>query len=814
MGDTPMQDSNFCRLLSFVVFASVFCLAACGTGATDKASTPGGDSSPEWVAMGPGGGGSTFFPTYHPTDPNRIAIRCDMTGCYLSDNGGRSWEMYNIPGSVSSFAFDPSNNTTVYVGAAGLHRTTDYGKTWELLFPEPADTLGQSHFGDHADFDWVVRDGASYPSGGGNVTALLIDPADPSTIFAALSGRRGGTVFVSRNSGTNWNELAALDGRILALYCGLKAADKVYALTPSAICIIDPASGEKVVTEYPEEMIPVESASGGVDPASGAMRFYAVVTPRGGGPGGVGGNEVSPGGVYISDDEGASWREVSPAISRLAENDPAEAKPSFAWVATASGDSRTAYVVCARFMDNNPRGELGHWYGIVKTTDSGESWTWVQKAGGGSSRYGVRDGFAAENMKDSWVQEAFGAEYCRAICIGVFPSDPSHAVFTDWYRSMKTDNGGASWTALYSENLPDGTVRSRGLDVTTCYGVHFDPFDPEHMAVSYTDIGYWHSFDSGASWSRSADNLPDRWHNTCYWLEFDPEVKDRLWSGWAGWHDLPKLKMIREPHWRQSAPGGVCISNDGGRTWEVSSDGLPNAPVTWVTLDPESPPDSRTLYATSFGNGVYKSTDGGASWSASNNGLGENLNAFQMTLDTNGTLWLVVTFDVKFSEPKELLDGALYRSEDDAASWQKVELPATVKFPNSIESDPLDPNRLYLACWASVDRAEFRGGSGVIKSEGGVLASTDNGKTWTQVYEPDTYVYGVAADPRQAGRVYLNTFQHRAAFSTDYGENWQNIAGYGFHWGHRPVPDLHSSDKIYLTTFGGSFFHGTPSATQ
>ncbi len=803
-----LEPSRFLLLAIFLVVS----LAACG-GAVDNQAAAAA-SSPDWVIMGPGGGGSTFIPTFHPTDPDLIAIRCDMTGCYLSDDGGESWKMYNLPGGVGSFAFDPSNRTTVYVGAAGLHRTTDFGKSWELIFPLPADTLGRSYSGDHADFSWLVREGASYPATGGSITAVLVDPSDPATIFAALSGNGGGAVFVTRDNGASWNELTKLQGRVLGLYSGPKTIDKLYAFTPSTLGVIDPASGESVETGLPAEMVPVESASGGVDPASGVMRFYAIVLPRGGGLGGVGGREVSPGGVYISDDAGANWHEVSSSISGIAQIETDQVKPSFAWAATGLRDSRTAYLVCARFMDMNPRGEVGHWYGIFKTTDAGESWTWVQKAGGGSSDYTVRDGYKAGNVVDSWVRDAFAGEYVRAICIGVFPSDPSVAVFTDWYRAMKTSDGGASWHALYSETLPDSTIRSRGLDVTTAYGVHFDPFDPDHIAVSYTDIAYWHSFDSGATWSRSARGVPPRWDNTCYWIEFDPEVKGRVWSGWSSWHDIPKLKMIRSPSWRQRAVGGVCVSNDSGRSWEVSSRGLPEAPVTWVVMDPASPAGNRTLYAALYGRGVYKSSDDGKSWSNASDGIGENRNAFELTLDAGGTLWLVVTFDVKFSQPRELLDGAVYRSDDGAASWQRVELPATVKFPNSLESDPLNPNRLYIACWAGVDRNDFRGGSGKIESEGGVLASTDNGKTWTQVYEPNAYVYGVAADPRRAGRLYLNTFMHHAAFSTDYGASWQRMAGYDFHWGHRPVPDPHSKDKIYLTTFGGSFLYGTPVAAQ
>ena len=64
----------------------------------------------------------------------------------------------------------------------------------------------------------------------------------------------------------------------------------------------------------------------------------------------------------------------------------------------------------------------------------------------------------------------------------------------------------------------------RGIDVTTCYGVHFDPFDPRHMFISYTDIGLWASDTAGASWySATRSGVPRQWENTTYWMEFDPD---------------------------------------------------------------------------------------------------------------------------------------------------------------------------------------------------------------------------------------------------------------------------------------------------
>jgi hypothetical protein len=46
--------------------------------------------------------------------------------------------------------------------------------------------------------------------------------------------------------------------------------------------------------------------------------------------------------------------------------------------------------------------------------------------------------------------------------------------------------------------------------------------------------------------------------------------------------------------------------------------------------------------------------------------------------------------------------------------------------------------------------------------------------------------------------------------SDDYGKTWKKIKGYDFHWGHRVIPDVNNPDKVYLTTFGSSVWHGVP----
>jgi len=62
---------------------------------------------------------------------------------------------------------------------------------------------------------------------------------------------------------------------------------------------------------------------------------------------------------------------------------------------------------------------------------------------------------------------------------------------------MRTTDGGATWAGLYSRKVDSAGWTTVGLDVTTTYGVHFDPFDSKRMFITYTDIGLFRSEDGG-----------------------------------------------------------------------------------------------------------------------------------------------------------------------------------------------------------------------------------------------------------------------------------------------------------------------------
>src|SRR6267143_5803202 len=48
-----------------------------------------------WRVLGPGGGGTMIGPTISPHDPSVVLEHCDMTGGYVTTDGGSSWRMFN-----------------------------------------------------------------------------------------------------------------------------------------------------------------------------------------------------------------------------------------------------------------------------------------------------------------------------------------------------------------------------------------------------------------------------------------------------------------------------------------------------------------------------------------------------------------------------------------------------------------------------------------------------------------------------------------------------------------------------------------------
>lgn len=796
------------QALTFSLTVAIF-LHSCSPSTSVTEDAP---QNASWEKLGPGGGGSTFMPVFFPTDPENFIVRCDMTGTYFTKDGGESYSQTNFANGSSAYAYDPSNINTIYAGNVALHRSDDGGQSWQQIFPKHQDVITATYSGDHATFRLKTEDGSLYPQDGGSVDNIRIDPANSDRIYFTMDRY----FFHSADQGKTWLR-ESLPSRPIHLYVkNDQRNDNVFVFTAESLYAFDKDKNAFTERPLPKAMSPAFSFTAGTVSGTDRVIMYGLHNEGDTDPGDEFGNTF----LWLSQDEGQTWKRAN---DKVLSNDPGGLTPSYSMIACAEQDALHAYIVCNRYEEKKPDGKTAYWYGALKTGDGGVTWQWVWKGGGGSGQYGVKDGTGVANLQDAWSEAAFGGEYIRLLDAGVYPRDGNVAVVTDWYRTMKTTDGGKTWKEVYSMRQPDSSYVTRGMDVTTNYGVHFDPFDSSHIAISYTDIGYHHSFNGGKSWFRSVQGVPAEWVNTCYWVAFDPEVKGKVWSAWSGLHDFPRGKMTRNPGWKKYARGGICVSTDGGKTWKPSNEGMGfDAPSTSIVMDKRSAPGQRTLYATAFNKGVFKSTDDGKTWTLKNNGIDDNTAAFELTIQDNGNLFLTIVPTPVHRDGKpglEYYPGAVYKSTDGAENWTKLNVSDGLIFPNGVGTDPANPQRVYLGCWSDITLSDLIGGAAIrqtggenktLHTPGGIFLSEDGGETWKSVFDEKQYVYDVTVDPYHPGRVYCNTFNQVAWRSDDYGKTWQKLEGYDFHWGHRVIVDENNPGKVYLTTYGSSVWHGKP----
>ncbi len=698
-----------------------------------------------WAIIGPGGAGAMFLPTISPHDSNVVLEHCDMTGAYISLDAGRSWRMFNLRGTTGAFAFDPADSKVIYAGNSALWRSSDGGRTWRMIFPDPSRNTVERMRDDHAAPVYTTDDPA-YPSRA-RIRSIAVSK-DKQLVAGFENGARNRTwLCYSTDNGASWKRLEEVPERVLQS-----------TFDPDLVVIRE--SGVSILREGQWDRRP--GPPGGPMEFASAGRGLLYVT--------------NAAGIYTSEDAGATWQHI---------DDPLPGSPRFLTIACSARHPQTAYVAFA-----NMRRDDGTYFGIAKTSDGGRRWQPVYQ----SSRK------SAPNVENAWIEDFYGGTG-PVLDLGVAPDNPEICYATDRCpRSFRTLDGGRTWQQVISARAGDDRWTTTGFDVTTCYGVHFDPFQPSNVFISYTDVGLFKSADGGASWKSSIAGIPRKWQNTTYWVEFDPEVKGLMWGAFARTHDLPRPKM-----WRRGSPdnfaGGVGTSEDGGEHWTVTNTGMPETAVTHILLDPESPVGSRTLYACGFGRGVYKSTDNGRSWELKIDGIEKAQPfAWRIVRASDGTLYLIVSRRNEGGYKGDAEDGALYRSRDGADHWVKMKLPEGVNGPTGLALDPEENRRMYLSAWGVALPDGIAGG--------GVYLSTDAGETWRNVFHESQHVYDVTVDPKNPEVLYNAGFETGAYRSTDRGATWRRIRGFNFKWGHRVIPDPNDAAKIYITTFGGSVWHG------
>jgi photosystem II stability/assembly factor-like uncharacterized protein len=325
-----------------------FCLAALsGASSVAQQTTMGGQypsslvSGFHWRDVGPMRGGRSYAVAGVPSKPNTFYFGSVGGGVWKTENAGRTWFPIadeGIPiGSIGAIAVAPSNPAIIYVGTGepdirsqhsygiGMYKSVDEGKTWTHIGLEKTEHIGK----------------------------VVIDPADPNRVYVAALGHayesnpdRG--VYRSTDGGAHWKKVlfktndpdnvGAVDLAIdpknsRVLYASLWATRRppwsVYA--PSYM----PGSGLYKSTDGGDTWkqlsggLPADEYVGKIGIAvspSNPKRLWAVVddlgtsvAPPNGPAGAAASTAPAPkpsGGVYVSDDAGATWRLVN-SESRL-----------------------------------------------------------------------------------------------------------------------------------------------------------------------------------------------------------------------------------------------------------------------------------------------------------------------------------------------------------------------------------------------------------------------------------------------------------------------------------------------------------------
>ncbi|MBE3072043.1 MAG: hypothetical protein IMZ67_03630 [Acidobacteria bacterium] len=781
------------------VLIGLLCGAACLIAADQPTSR-----LDAWRILGPGGGGTTMHPTISPHDPNVVVEACDMTGAYITRDGGEAWRMFNLGTVASAFAFDPSDASVIYAAASALFRSEDSGRTWRMVFPDPARGTVKNGWGDHAETIYTTAD-PSYPSGEDvTIHAIAVDDIDPARLYIAVQARKPGppgssmpettALLTSPDRGRSWTRLTDFPPeQIFSIWVDGTAERIVRALGESGV--YEGRAGAWRHMDSPPA-VKFQSGSVGHDKVAQATIIYATSALQRDSAGPIGG-------IYVSTDSGRSWRASNDGLAAFLGAapggetwGPAEgSRPHLGPIGASAGHGLSAYVGLRGLRSKD--GDGRPFNGVARTGDGGRTWTIVHRE---SDR-------PAANFLPSWIEtrsvdDGYSVWLDAPYDLAVAPGDPAICYVTDLFRTYRTLDGGGTWAQVNSAPAGGGWV-SRGLDVTNHYGILWDPFDSKRVFIPSTDIGLFRSENGGASWIGSSTGVPRSWRNTAYWVAFDPEVKDLMWGAFSGTHYLPRPKM-----WRRTDPaafrGGVAVSTDGGRHWTPSNAGMAESAITHILLDPRSPRGNRTLYAAAFGRGVYKSVNNGRTWALKNNGLAPDPRqqpfAWRLAQDPAGTVYLVVARRSERGRIGDADDGAIYKSTDGAERWTSMPLPKGTSGPNAITVDPRDPKRLYLSAWAVATPGGDTGG--------GIFLSHDAGQKWKLVLSEAQHVYDVTVDPRDPDVMYACGFDQGVHRSTDRGETWRRIRGFNFKWGHRVAPDPADAARIYVTTFGGGIWHG------
>lgn len=650
-----------------------------------------------------------------------------------------SWAMGKVAGRVSSFAYDPDDVETLYLGTAsgGVWKSTDGGTSWKSIFdavgtqsigsvfvqasPNKRIWVGTGEQGQSCTSYfglglWVSHDeGDSFVEANGSganrleasfITAIAVSASDPDLLLAGGEGycdngsNTTGGLFRTTDAGQTWTEV--LTGRI---------TDIAY---------------------HPDN----------------PTTYYAALSR---------GSDVN-GGVYRSEDSGQTWTRLENGI--LSGSGFGRSR-----LAIAPSDPQTLYALVNR----------GSVY-LYKSVDGGDSWT--------TQNTNACEGQCSYNL-----------------CISVHPTSPE-TLLIGTIRHSRSTNSGVTLTPLTSGWGSGQSVHQDTHVVYYDRGGTGRAADPNLYWVG-TDGGLWKTENGGSSYQHlneglniaqfydvevhpdsrrmifggAQDNSSTRGNDSTEW-----NVTVVTGDGFMNAIDPNNPNIVFQNSYPQGSFPNIARSNSGGapNTFSfIGTTGMTGGPFPWVTpMDISYDGNTSALFVGS--DRIFRSTNSGNNWTGISGDLSNGSINILNSEFINGKIVVLAGTQ----------DGRIHRSPDAMAASPIFE-EITSNYPggnvSDVAVDPTNVDRLY------VTRAAF----GLNK----LYRTSNGGTTWDPVGNglPDVPANSVAIDPLDGNRVFVGN-DIGVFLSTNAGDSFLPFMN-GMPLG-AVVTDLEIDDDPYVLTAG------------
>ncbi len=780
----------------------------------------------EHYVIGSGGYGAIFNAQIDPFDEDCYAFTCDMGSVYFSYDKGESFSRHNIKGTCYDLRFDESVEGNVWVVGSGVYKSTDHGKSFEMVFPKASDVTSAGHNYENGNW-WIFAENSDYPpqyqiwsiainrkSGGKNVYVAARINNKCVKIFETTDGENFHffkDLEYSYNFKLDYDEsndclVAVLKDKILELdksgniACEIKKPVYIHHTNGNTIafdsCYDKDTGLNTFVFSTAEDGEHCATACYKTNNLRDVSSYVNIAQQL------VDCN--LPDLIYDSNDSEKDFK----SYEYFEWIDGVRTKHEFVWkicnVSVLSNDVVYLYHENYNTLVNGYNRRTLAYLKYDKRVKESKAFKWVfgfpHKGVDTEKNRSWQDGDSGYCYGFSSTSENEDALLFGTI-VGLYHTDDGMDVYQLQSKVVERD---IELTAVREDGFTvpvEGVMRTTttGVDVFCTHKVATDPFDKNHILMGCTDFGLLQSFDNGQSWIRllrgwngdKVEYTDAAYRNTCFDLHFDKYRRGVVYSIWTNKQTAPYATDSSY----LKAHGKFAISYDGGTSWKYISI-VQGDLILPYRMQVEYDGDNRIIYIASQNRGVYVSRDGGNTFEPMNDGIQPS---YQLGKDNpcifaNEILKCKLgTFVITGGVAHYPDDKKLYKWNEGTAKFEEIPLPENVAAVRDLEYDEKN-NCLYLAAIAksinNYSKMQFDGG--------GVWKYSDG--EFTQIYDPTVSVFGVNID--SSGRLYATVLSGSVVRFYENNTKYEVLIDGLFHY-LKNVSFGATDDILYVTSWGG-----------